>query len=197
MKIIKFYHEKNKRTLEYELNSIKNKDVLIESKDEEKILKEMNTNLQYELKSIRANESKLIENNKKLHAELIKIRSSENVKVHTNELKNLKEKLIFHQDENLRLSYDLSSAKKRYDIMKDQLGNIEMEKTNISKKIEDLSKTIEKTNIVESPFKKENESKLDNTFQENIPINNNKKKEVDINNEIKKIFIPKKQQILK
>ena len=188
---------KNKRTLEYELNSIKNKDVLIESKDEEKILKEMNTNLQYELKSIRANESKLIENNKKLHAELIKIRSSDNVKVHTNELKNLKEKLIFHQDENLRLSYDLSSAKKRYDIMKDQLGNIEMEKTNISKKIEDLSKTIEKTNIVESPFKKENESKLDNTFQENIPINNNKKKEVDINNEIKKIFIPKKQQILK
>ena len=188
---------KNKRTLEYELNSIKNKDVLIESKDEEKILKEMNTNLQYELKSIRANESKLIENNKKLHAELIKIRSSENVKVHTNELKNLKEKLIFHQDENLRLSYDLSSAKKRYDIMKDQLGNIEMEKTNISKKIEDLSKTIEKTNIVESPFKKENESKLDNTFQENLPINNNKKKEVDINNEIKKIFIPKKQQILK
>ncbi len=188
---------KNKRTLEYELNSIKNKDVLIESKDEEKILKEMNTNLQYELKSIRANESKLIENNKKLHAELIKIRSSDNVKVHTNELKNLKEKLIFHQDENLRLSYDLSSAKKRYDIMKDQLGNIEMEKTNISKKIEDLSKTIEKTNIVESPFKKENESKLDNTFQENLPINNNKKKEVDINNEIKKIFIPKKQQILK
>jgi len=188
---------KNKRTLEYELNSIKNKDVLIESKDEEKILKEMNTNLQYELKSIRANESKLIENNKKLHAELIKIRSSDNVKVHTNELKNLKEKLIFHQDENLRLSYDLSSAKKRYDIMKDQLGNIEIEKTNISKKIEDLSKTIEKTNIVESPFKKENESKLDNTFQENLSINNNKKKEVDINTEIKKIFTPKKQQILK
>ena len=188
---------KNKRSLEYELNSLKNKDVFTESKDEEKILKEMNTNLQYELKSIRANESKLIENNKKLHAELIKIRSSDNVKVHTNELKNLKEKLIFHQDENLRLSYDLSSAKKRYDIMKDQLGNIEMEKTNISKKIEDLSKTIEKTNIVESPFKKENESKLDNTFQENLSINNNKKKEVDINTEIKKIFIPKKQQILK
>ena len=81
--------------------------------------------------------------------------------------------------------------------MKDQLGNIEMEKTNISKKIEDLSKTIEKTNIVETPFKKDQETKKDNIFQETSSIENNKKKEIDINTEIKKIFIPKKQQILK
>ena len=157
----------------------------------------MNSNLQYELKSIRANESKLIENNKKLHTEIIKLRSSDNVKVHSNEVKNLKEKLIYHQDENLRLSYELSSAKKRYDIMRDQLGNIETEKINISKKIEDLSKTIEKTNIVESPFLKEHDIKSDNSFQENLPNKNIKKKQIDINSEIKKIFTPKKQQILK
>lgn len=188
---------KNKRNLEYELNSLKNKDIVIENKNEEKILKEMNSNLQYELKSIRANESKLIENNKKLHTEIIKLRSSDNVKVHSNEVKNLKEKLIYHQDENLRLSYELSSAKKRYDIMRDQLGNIETEKINISKKIEDLSKTIEKTNIVESPFLKEHDIKSDNSFQENLPNKNIKKKQIDINSEIKKIFTPKKQQILK
>ena len=34
----------------------------------------MNTNLQYELSSLRANEVKLVENNKKLHNELINLR---------------------------------------------------------------------------------------------------------------------------
>ena len=71
----------------------------------------------------------------------------------------LREKLIFHQEENLRLSYELSSAKKRYEIMKEQLGNIEMEKSNITKKIEDLTQSIGNTNIVETPFKVEKDVK--------------------------------------
>ena len=36
----------------------------------------MNSSLQYELSSLRANELKLIKNNKKMHSELIKLRSS-------------------------------------------------------------------------------------------------------------------------
>ena len=184
---------KNKRNLEFEINTLKNKDIVIESKNEEKILKEMNDSLQYELKSIRVNENKLIENNKKLHAELIKLRSTENVKVHSEELKNLREKLIFHQEDNLRLSYELSSAKKRYDIMKEQLGNIETEKSNITKKIEDLTQTIGSSNIVDTSFKVEKDIN-------NKPISNDNnlkkkyvKKEIDINTEIKKIFIKKKK----
>ena len=187
---------KNKRDLEFEINTLKNKDIVIESKNEEKILTEMNNSLQYELKSIRVNESKLIENNKKLHAELIKLRSTENVKVHSEELKNLREKLIFHQEENLRLSYELSSAKKRYDIMKKQLGNIEMEKSNITKKIEDLTQTIGNTNIVETPFKVEKDVKEKFFSKENNQEKNYEKKEIDIDTEIKKIFIKKKKQIL-
>ena len=186
---------KNKRNLEFEINTLKNKDIVIESKNEEKILKEMNDSLQYELKSIRVNENKLIENNKKLHAELIKLRSTENVKVHSEELKNLREKLIFHQEDNLRLSYELSSAKKRYDIMKEQLGNIETEKSNITKKIEDLTQTIGSSNIVDTTFKVEKDIN-------NKPISNDNnlkkkyvKKEIDINTEIKKIFIKKKKDI--
>ena len=185
---------KNKRNLEFEINTLKNKDIVIESKNEEKILKEMNDSLQYELKSIRVNENKLIENNKKLHAELIKLRSTENVKVHSEELKNLREKLIFHQEDNLRLSYELSSAKKRYDIMKEQLGNIETEKSNITKKIEDLTQTIGSSNIVDTTFKVEKDIN-------NKPISNDNnlkkkyvKKEIDINTEIKKIFIKKKKR---
>ena len=187
---------KNKRNLEYELNTFKNRDIVIENKNEEKILQEMNNSLQYDLKSIRVNETKLIENNKKLHAELIKLRSTENVKVHSEELNNLREKLIFHQEENLRLGYELSNSKKRYDIMKDQLGNIETEKSNITKKIEDLTKTIGNTNVVETPFKVETDNNENSFFQDNALRKNDKKKNIDIDAEIKKIFIKKKTQIL-
>ena len=186
---------KNKRNLEFEINTLKNKDIVVESKNEEKILKEMNDSLQYELKSIRVNENKLIENNKKLHAELIKLRSTENVKVHSEELKNLREKLIFHQEDNLRLSYELSSAKKRYDIMKEQLGNIETEKSNITKKIEDLTQTIGSSNIVDTSFKVEKDINNKPVSNENNLKKKYEKKEVDINSEIKKIFIKKKKDI--
>ena len=186
---------KNKRNLEFEINTLKNQDIVIESKNEEKILKEMNDSLQYELKSIRVNENKLIENNKKLHAELIKLRSTENVKVHSEELKNLREKLIFHQEDNLRLSYELSSAKKRYDIMKEQLGNIETEKSNITKKIEDLTQTIGSSNIVDTTFKVEKDINNKPISNDNNLKKKYEKKEVDINSEIKKIFIKKKKDI--
>ena len=44
--------------------------------DKQKILSEMNTNLQFELSSLRDNELKLINNNKKMHKELINLRSN-------------------------------------------------------------------------------------------------------------------------
>ena len=171
---------RNKRSLQYEINSLKNREVVDLNKNENSQLEKMNTNLQYELSSLRASEKKLIENNKEMHAELIKLRSTNNNKVSENELKRLRENLVFHQDENLRLSHELSESKKRYDIMKNQLTNIEVEKGNISKKIQDLTNSIANTNIVET------------TFTEKKPKEIKKKKvsnsDIDINEEIKNIF---------
>ena len=118
----------------------------------------MNTNLQYELSSLRANEVKLIKNNKKMHNELIKLRASKTEKFandQVEELKNLKEKVIFFQDENLRLSHDLSKSQKKYDIMKEQLTDIENEKSNISNKISELTESLGQTNLVKSAFKQD------------------------------------------
>ena len=116
----------------------------------------MNTNLQYELGSLRANEIKLINNNKKMHKELIKLRNKNSEKFSNDqilELKSLKEKVIFFQDENLRLSHDLSNSQKKYDIMKDQLTDIENEKSNISDKISELTKSLGQTNLIKAPLK--------------------------------------------
>ena len=38
------------------------------------------------------------------------------------------EKVLFFQDENKRLSHDLSNSQKKYDIMKNQLKDLEKEK---------------------------------------------------------------------
>ena len=86
-----------------ENNSLKNRDSIEKIGEDQKVLNEMNTNLQYELSSLRANEIKLIKNNKKMHNELIKLRTKGTKKFandQVEELKNLKEKVIFFQDEN-------------------------------------------------------------------------------------------------
>ena len=145
----------------------------------------MNTNLQYELSSLRANEIKLIQNNKKMHNELIKLRASKTEKFandQVEELKNLKEKVIFFQDENLRLSHDLSNSQKKYDIMKDQLTDIENEKSNISDKISELTKSLGQTNLIKAPFQKDvNIDKIKTKKHRN-------KENLNLDEQIKKIF---------
>ena len=53
--------------------------------------------------------------------------ASKNSTIPENELLNLKQKLHFHQDENLRLSHELSNSQKKYKLIKEQLNEIENE----------------------------------------------------------------------
>ena len=138
----------------------------------------MNSFLQYELSSLRASEKKLIENNSSMHNELSKLRRLNNTVLQEDDRKNFEEKLSFYQSENLRLSEQLSSTKKTYDIMKNQLSKIETEKTDISKKVEDLNKLFSKSNIVETSFK----SSANQSDSQKDSAN------LDIDKEIKKIF---------
>jgi len=117
-----------------------------------KLLKTMNDNLQNELLSIKENELKLIENNKELQNEIDNMKSSKNLTIPENELLNLKQKLHFHQDENLRLSHELSNSQKKYKLIKEQLNEIENEKSQISQKIEDLTDSLSKTKIISNVF---------------------------------------------
>ena len=174
---------KNNRSLELENNSIK-KMSDEESEEKQKILNEMNTNLQYELSSLRDNERKLIKNNKKMYEELIKLRASSkqnSLKYNIEELNNLKEKVLFFQEENLRLSHNLSNSQKKYDIMKNQLSDIENEKSKISEKISELTNSLDQTNLVKNPFK-------DNKIKEISTNIKSDEKQLDINDKIKNIF---------
>ncbi len=172
---------KSNKSLERENNSLKNESRL-QHENKNKILTDMNTNLQYELSSLRANEVKLVENNKKLHNELINLRKKNSKQFtldQTEQLSNLKQKLNFHQDENLRLSHELSKSQKKYKLIKDQLEEIDKEKRNITKKIDDLTSSLTKTTVV---------TKIFDNKKDTANIKKEEKKEVDLEDEIKKIF---------
>ena len=66
--------------------------------------------------------------------------------------------------------------------MKEQLTDIENEKSNISDKISELTKSLGQTNLVNHPFK-------ENKVVKKIKYEkSSSKKEVDLSEEIKKIF---------
>ena len=175
--LFNFQFINEKKQIEFENNSLKNRSILTDT-SEERELKKMNSFLQFELSSLRASEKKLIENNNSMHSELIKLRSSKNNILQEDDRKNFEDKLNFYQNENLRLSEQLSSTQKRYDIMKNQLSKIETEKTDISRKVEDLNKLFSKSNIVQTSFKS----------VKNKTEKNEDNKNLDIDKEIKKIF---------
>ena len=119
-----------------------------------------------------------------MHEELIKLRASgkqDNSNYNIEELNNLKEKVMFFQEENLRLSHNLSNSQKKYDIMKEQLTDIENEKSKISEKISELTNSLGKTNLVKNPFK-------DNKIKEISTNIKSDEKQLDINDKIKNIF---------
>ena len=67
--------------------------------------------------SINSKSKALIQNNEKLNSELLKVKSNEDLHPQENELKSIKQKLNFHQDENLRLSHELSNSQKKYKLI--------------------------------------------------------------------------------
>ena len=66
--------------------------------------------------------------------------------------------------------------------MKDQLSDIESEKSNISEKISELTKSLGQTNLIKNPFKKNKDiNEIKSKKRQEI-------KEINIDEEIKSIF---------
>ena len=92
--------------------------------------------------------SRYIVNTKKIQEKLNIVEGSKNL-----DLDQQTNKVKFYQDENIRLSSELLSSRKKNEIIKENLNFIEIEKEKISDKIKELNKSIEgKKNIVSKPF---------------------------------------------
>ena len=122
-------------------------------------LKESNLkNRSYEINNneLKNTVSRYILNSKKIQEKLNLTEEKKYLK-----LEEQTEKVKFYQEENIRLSSELISTKRKNETIKDNLNLIENEKEQISNKIKELNKSIEgKTNIISTPFLKETEKQV-------------------------------------
>ena len=101
--------------------------------------------------------SRYIEHNKKLQDNIIQLKNDygENPlsKLQIDEMAN---KINFYQEENIRLSSEITERHNDLESIKINFAKVELEKNNIFEKIKELNNSLINNNIVSTPFKKEN-----------------------------------------
>jgi len=117
------------------------------------------------------------------------------------DLKNKNEKLTesnnklkFYQNENLRLSSELFGSHKRYDVIKKQLYDLELQKNQISNQIQELNNLVSKSNLVvpsftnELPSEPKEDVKAEDVKAKETIKKINKQDITNLNTSINKIF---------
>ena len=166
--------ENNNHDLQSNLNQI------IEDK---KVLENNNHDLQSSLDKIIEEKEMLIEKNTRAQEELSLEKSNLLNNSNNEKLTELNNKLKFYQDENLRLSRDLSNSQETHHIIKKQLNDFEKQKNQISNQIQELNNSVSKSNLIAHTFVNELPPEASQDLK-----NLNNKDMTNLNEKIKKIF---------
>ena len=166
--------ENNNHDLQSNLNKI------IEDK---KVLENNNHDLQSSLDKIIEEKEMLIEKNTRAQEELSLEKSNLLNNSNNEKLTELNNKLKFYQDENLRLSRDLSNSQETHHIIKKQLNDFEKQKNQISNQIQELNNSVSKSNLITPTFINELAPEASQDLK-----NLNNQDMTNLNEEIKKIF---------
>ena len=166
--------ENNNHDLQSNLNQI------IEDK---KVLENNNHDLQSSLDKIIEEKEMLIEKNTRAQEDLSLEKSNLLNNSNNEKLTELNNKLKFYQDENLRLSRDLSNSQETHHIIKKQLNDFEKQKNQISNQIQELNNSVSKSNLIAPVFVNELPPEASQDLK-----NLNNKDMTNLNEKIKKIF---------
>ena len=166
--------ENNNHDLQSNLNQI------IEDK---KVLENNNHDLQSSLDKIIEEKEMLIEKNTRAQEELSLEKSNLLNNSNNEKLTELNNKLKFYQDENLRLSRDLSNSQETHHIIKKQLNDFEKQKNQISNQIQELNNSVSKSNLITPTFDNELPPEASQDLK-----NLNNQDMTNLNETIKKIF---------
>jgi hypothetical protein len=101
--------------------------------------------------------SRYIEHNKKLQDNIIQLKKDygENP-LSKSQIDEMANKINFYQEENIRLSSEITDRNNDLESMKINFTKVELEKNNIFEKIKELNNSLINNNKVSTPFKKEN-----------------------------------------
>jgi len=166
--------ENNNYDLQSNLNQI------IEDK---KVLENNNHDLQSSLDKIIEEKEMLIEKNTKAQEDLSLEKSNLLNNSNNEKLTELNNKLKFYQDENLRLSRDLSNSQETHHIIKKQLNDFEKQKNQISNQIQELNNSVSKSNLITPTFINELAPEASQDLK-----NLNNQDMTNLNEAVKKIF---------
>ena len=176
--------ESNLKTLKNEKYELKkeiiNTNLLqVENKD----LKSKYLDLESNLKTLKNEKYELKKETDKLQVLTNTLKLPENVIEEKNEqIENLKNKIIFYQEDSLRINNELLNSQKKSKNINLEISNLKNERINFIEKVNSINKVIKGENVVSNAFEDSIASQIDyNKNKEKINKNN-------LNNEIKKIF---------
>jgi hypothetical protein len=176
--------ENNLKTLKNEKYNLKKEIIntnllLVENKNLKSKYLELESNLKtlknekYELKK-ETDELQVLTNTLKLPKNVIEEKNKE--------IENLKNKIIFYQEDSLRINNELLNSQIKSKNINLEISNLKNERIDFIEKVNTINKVIKGENVVSNVFEDSNASQIDyNKNKEKINRNN-------LNNEIKKIF---------
>ncbi len=146
-------HKQNNENLKSDMNNLDNKLKIVSDYNEKLITN--NTELKDTI-------TRFIKHNKNLQndIEILKKEQSETLKIKS-QILELSDQIKFYQEDNTRLSSEVMSIKKKYEIIKNNFNSVDQEKNEIFQQIHELNNSLTKTNIVGTPFVKD-KVKVDN-----------------------------------
>ena len=177
--ILNLVNEKNKIKYELKKNIINTNLLQVENKD----LKSKYLDLESNLKTLKNEKYELKKETDKLQVLTNTLKLPKNVIEEKNEqIENLKNKIIFYQEDSLRINNELMNSQKKLKNINLEISNLKNERINFIEKVNSINKVIKGENVVSNAFEDTKASQIDyNKKKEKINKNN-------LNNEIKKIF---------
>jgi len=177
--ILNLVNEKNKIKYNLKKEIINTNLLQVENKD----LKSKYLDLESNLKTLKNEKYELKKETDKLQILTNTLKLPENVIEEKNkQIENLKNKIIFYQDDSLRINNELMNSQKKSKNINLEISNLKNERINFIEKINSINKFIKGDNVVSNAFEDSKASQIDyNKNKEKISKNN-------LNNEVKRIF---------
>ena len=177
--ILNLVNEKNKIKYELKKEIINTNLLQVENKN----LKSKYLDLESNLKTLKNEKYELKKETDKLQVLTNTLKLPKNVIEEKNtQIENLKNKIIFYQEDSLRINNELLNSQKKSKNINLEISNLKNERINFIEKVNSINKVIKGENVVSNAFEDTKASQIDyNKNNEKINKNN-------LNNEIRKIF---------
>jgi len=115
--------------------------------------KQSNRSLEINNHELKNTIGRYISNSKKLQIEISELKNNQSENLISNKkIEEIHQKIKFFQEDNLRLSNDLFVSKERYNIIKKQLSDFELQKEQLSNQIQKLHNSINESNLITPSF---------------------------------------------